>query len=310
MFSNLFNKTEAISSVDVKPVNSQTISLLQAAVNPNPAPARGGGDITIVNGSALVADSGPSGTIADIADKQSSDQISVYVVRKGDTLASIAKLFGVSTNTIVWANDIKKGVIQEGQTLIILPVSGVKHVVAKGDTIASLAKKYKADKAEIASFNGKEEDDVLAIGETIIIPDGEVAPAAAPVSRVRNPYRGGSGPTYDGYYMRPIIGGMKTQGIHGYNGVDLADRVGAPVFAAAAGTVIIAKSYGWNGGYGEYIVIQHDNNTQTLYAHLSGVSVSEGESVSRGQLIGLIGSTGKSTGSHLHFEVRGAANPF
>jgi hypothetical protein len=80
MFSNLFNKTEAISSVDVKPVNSQTISLLQAAVNPNPAPARGGGDITIVNGSALVADSGPSGTIADIADKQSSDQISVYVV--------------------------------------------------------------------------------------------------------------------------------------------------------------------------------------------------------------------------------------
>jgi murein DD-endopeptidase MepM/ murein hydrolase activator NlpD len=79
--------------------------------------------------------------------------------------------------------------------------------------------------------------------------------------------------------------------------------------AAAGGTVIVAKASGWNGGYGNYVVIKH-KNTQTLYAHLSSVSVGVGETVSVGQGVGIIGNTGKSTGTHLHFEVRGGTNPF
>ena len=110
--------------------------------------------------------------------------------------------------------------------------------------------------------------------------------------------------------MRPIIGGRRTQGLHGYNGVDLGVSYGSPIYAAAPGTVIISRNGGWNGGYGKYIVVSHPNGTQTLYAHNSDNVVFAGANVIRGQVIGFVGSTGKSTGPHLHFEVRGARNPF
>ena len=110
--------------------------------------------------------------------------------------------------------------------------------------------------------------------------------------------------------MRPIVGGRKSQGIHGYNAVDLAAPTGTPIIASASGKVIIARSSGYNGGYGLYVVISHPNGTQTLYAHMSKVNVSVGRFVERGEIIGAVGNTGKSTGPHLHFEVRGARNPF
>jgi murein DD-endopeptidase MepM/ murein hydrolase activator NlpD len=92
--------------------------------------------------------------------------------------------------------------------------------------------------------------------------------------------------------------------------VDLAAPIGTPIMASAEGDVIISKNYGWNGGYGEYVVISHPNGTQTLYAHMSSNLAYQGMHVYKGQVIGFVGSTGKSTGSHLHFEVRGAKNPF
>ena len=103
---------------------------------------------------------------------------------------------------------------------------------------------------------------------------------------------------------------MRTQGIHGYNAVDLAAGYGSPIRAAAAGEVIVSKASGWNGGYGQYIVIRHANGAQTLYSHMMRNDVGVGSYVSQGQVIGGMGSTGKSTGTHLHFEVRGARNPF
>lgn len=109
--------------------------------------------------------------------------------------------------------------------------------------------------------------------------------------------------------MRPTKG-VRSQGIHGHNGVDIAAPVGTPVWAAADGKVIVARSGGWNGGYGSYVVISHSNGTQTLYAHLSRVDVTVGQSVTKGKTIGAMGNTGKSTGPHLHFEVRGGKNPF
>jgi murein DD-endopeptidase MepM/ murein hydrolase activator NlpD len=113
-----------------------------------------------------------------------------------------------------------------------------------------------------------------------------------------------------GWLSYPAPGAVKTQGIHGYNAVDLAASVGTPIRAAAAGEVIVSKNSGWNGGYGQYIVIRHSNGAQTLYGHLSANSVGVGAYVSQGEVIGLMGNTGKSTGPHLHFEVRGATNPF
>ena len=300
---------EAEAETAVTPINSQNVGLLAAALNPDPNPAKGGGDIAVVGGAALLSETGPEGTLADIEENQSS-AISVYVVREGDTLSGIAKMFGVTTNTIAWANDISRGLIRPGQTLIILPISGVRHAVAKGDTLQSIAKKYRADAAEIAQYNHLAGGAKLAAGDIVIVPDGEIPAPPAAGRPATATLRGAGGPVYEGYYLRPILGGRKTQGLHGYNGVDLATYLGAPIFAAAAGDVIISREYGWNGGYGQYLVIAHENGTQTLYAHNSQNSVAAGQRVVRGQIIGYIGSTGRSTGAHLHFEVRGARNPF
>ncbi|MDO8492864.1 MAG: LysM peptidoglycan-binding domain-containing M23 family metallopeptidase, partial [bacterium] len=205
----------------------------------------------------------------------------------------------------------KGGIIQPGQTLVILPVSGVTHTVIKGDTLKSIAKKYKADENEITQYNLLEDGAKLAVGDSIIIPDGEIPAPVVRSSKTTSSWRSSAGgPLIAGYYMRPIIGGVKSQGLHGYNGVDLASPRGTPVMASAAGTVILSRTNGWNAGYGNYIVIQHNNGTQTLYAHLSKNLISSGQSVGQGQMIGEVGSTGKSTGNHVHFEVRGAANPF
>ena len=295
--------------------NLQTMQLLKPAMNVDPAAARGGGDVTIVDDSALVPEEGPSGTMADI-EKPKNSTISTYVVRSGDTLSEIAEMFGVSPNTILWANDLPRGAkLRIGQKLTILPVTGLRYTVKKGDTLASIAKKYHGDAAEIASYNGIDEGG-LAIGLDILIPDGEVpvviAHAPARATGSGSVGLGASGtPTQVGYYSRPIGGGVRSQGIHGYNGVDLAAPRGTPILASAGGEVIIAKGSGWNGGYGSYIVVQHSNGSQTLYAHASSVAVSAGENVTQGQVIGYVGSTGKSTGSHLHFEIRnGIRNPF
>ena len=164
-------------------------------------------------------------------------------------------------------------------------------------------------RALFAEINGLAADTKLVLGSIIFIPDAEL-PISASVPVRRASVRGAGGPDYGDYYMKPIFAAHKTQGLHGYNGVDFGAPLGTPVFASAGGTVIIAKSSGWNGGYGEYVVVSHPNGTQTLYGHLSAVTVYEGQVIVRGELIGNVGTTGKSTGPHLHFEVRGARNPF
>lgn len=300
------NEVEAGTNGSV--VNSQNMPLLQATRNPSLNPSKGGGDITVVASSALLSEAGPAGTIADIEDTKSS-QISVYVVHSGDSLSGIAKMFGVSANTIIWANDIT-GPIKVGQKLVILPISGIKHAVVKGETIQSIAKKYKGDIDEIVQFNGLTKNSVLAVGDEVIIPDGEITGYSVSTISSTSKIRGTGGPSYDGYYIWPVVGGRKTQGLHGYNGVDIGASRGTPIMAAAAGQVIISRPSGWNGGYGEYIVIAHANGTQTLYSHLDTNVAYEGSYVVQGQIIGYVGSTGRSTGPHLHFEVRGAQNPF
>ena len=293
--------------------NSQNLPALKPAFNADPTAARGGGDIAVVGGSALLAQSGPSGTIADIEDRPASSEISVYTVHDGDTLSGIASMFDVSVNTIVWANNIK-GAVRPGQELIILPITGLKHTVLKGETLSSLAKKYRSDVEDIAQYNGLPDNAALAAGDTVIIPNG-VLSAPAPITvKARKTGSGAlpvaGGPSIPGYFSWPVAGGVKTQGLHGWNGVDIGAPTGTSIYAAAGGSVIVARTGGWNGGYGNYVVVAHSNGTQTLYAHMSRVLVSPGESVGQGEVIGKVGSTGQSTGSHLHFEVRGAANPF
>jgi len=296
-FSSVSAQTE-----DIQP-NSQNMSLLQAVISPSQTSSTTKGAITIVEGTSLLPDAQSS----DVK-TANEDQISLYVVHKGDTLPAIAKMFNVSVNTIRWGNDIKGSAIVEGQTLVILPISGVQHTVKSGDTLQSIAKLYKGDLDEILQYNNLTLGSKLAVGDVVIIPDGEVGAVSGTISGGGS--RSPSYPVYSGYYMRPVIGGIKTQGIHGHNGVDLALYYGANILASASGEVIISRNSGWNGGYGSYIVIRHPNGTQTLYAHLSATVVSAGDTVSQGQVIAKMGNSGKSTGTHVHFEIRGAKNPF
>ncbi len=316
--AGLFSFLDKIWGTENKPEvvqgdsNSQNISLLASVSSPFGDSGLGGGGITIVNQSALLPDVGPLGSVADISTEDGienfSGRVSLYVVREGDNLSKIAKLFGVSVNTIVWANDIAGvNTIRTGQVLVILPVTGVRYAVKTGDTLASIAKKFKGSEEEISQFNGLTGEHPV-VGQEIIIPDGEASyiPSAVQPQRFVS---GSGGPNYGGYYLRPIEGGIKSQGLHGYNGVDLATYCGAPIVAAATGDVMVARSYG-PGGYGKYIIISHLNGTQTLYAHASEIIVTPGWHVVKGQVIGYVGTTGKSTGCHVHFEVRGAKNPF
>lgn len=299
-------------------VQNSGAQLLIAATNSDPNPNKGISDSIQTSGDkALLAFAGPSGTIADVVSSTPPDRISVYVVRKGDTLSEIARMFDVSVNTIIWGNNLSgANDVHPGDTLVILPVSGIERTIVKGDTLKSLAKKYNADVNEIAQYNGLGVTDTLVVGATIIIPGGEIS-APAPITRkriastIREPYLGGGGSLLAGFFSNPIPGALLTQGLHGWNGIDLGAARGTPIHATAGGTVIIARSNGaWNGGYGNYVVITHDNGIQTLYSHMKNAIVSPGQSVSAGQVIGYVGSTGLSTGAHLHFEVRGATNPF
>lgn len=309
----------AVTAVRSEAQNSQTIALLEGAVNYDPNPAKGGGDITVVDDSAFISDAGPSGTMADIESNSRQGKVSLYVVHSGDTVAQIAKMFGVTVNTILWANDLHRGAsLRDGQHLVILPVNGIQHTVKKGDTLKGLAKKYKGDVDEIIDFNDLAPDQSLSVGDVVIIPNGKEEPTTTKQGSSTGSHSRAiaSYPSYAGYYSHPIPDGHKTQGLHGYNGVDYGAPIGTSVYAAADGTVIVSNfrtSYCGRycgGGYGNYIVIEHPNGTQTLYGHLSAVFTPVGAHVDQRQLIGEVGSTGKSTGPHLHFEVRGARNPF
>jgi murein DD-endopeptidase MepM/ murein hydrolase activator NlpD len=305
--SNLFNKTNQV--IEEKDINSQNMALLQATINSNPNPSKGGGEITIIENTALLSEMGPSGSLVDIKESSSSDQINIYVVREGDSLSQIAKMFNVSTNTIIWANDLHNSIIKEGQTLVILPITGIRHEVVKGETLVSVTKKYKGDLDEILNYNNLSQNSKLAVGDVVIIPDGDMGSYSFGATNKGSVVRESSGPSYGDYYIIPT-NGRRSQGLHGYNAIDIAAPTGTPIVASASGQVIISRGSGWNGGYGSYVVIKHNNGTQTLYAHMNQNIVYSGQNVFQGQVIGYVGNTGKSTGPHIHFEIRGAKNPF
>jgi len=299
------------------------VKLLSSATGPDLKSNQGGGDIIVEEGA--LQSSGPFSENTDATNL--GGEIGVHVVRpctaeRCETLSHIAEMYGVSVNTILWANDISDPKsVQPGDTLIILPITGVRHVVKNGETLASITKKYGAESSEevdamisdIISYNRLASATDIATGDTVVVPGGimhQATPKKTSGSSGSSPTRVTGGASGGGGFVHPVPGAVRTQGIHGYNAVDLAAAAGTVIRAAAAGEVIVSKSGGWNGGYGNYMVIKHASGAQTLYAHTSSNAVSVGASVESGETIGYVGTTGKSTGAHLHFEVRGASNPF
>lgn len=241
-------------------------------------------------------------------------EITNHTVAEGETLSSIAQRYGLDVTTILWENDLtEKSTIKPGMELKILPVDGVRHQVQRGETIYSIAKKYYGSEGSQTQaivdypFNEFLNDETfeLATGQWLVIPDG-VPPAAPaqtrpkPVQVQYTPDAGAVAAT--GSFIWPAAGGI-TQGYRFYHkGIDIANRGGGPILASDSGVVVGA---GWDSsGYGNRILVDHGNGLITLYAHLSVLQVVPGQRVNRGDVMGQMGSTGRSTGTHLHFEIR------
>ena len=229
-----------------------------------------------------------------------------YEVKGGETLASIADKFDISIDTIKWANNLTSDVIKPGQKLKILPVSGVAHLVKPGDNIYAIAKKYKVDAQVIVNwqFNDFADLDTFALepGTTLMVPDGVVESQAPSGPRRRDVPKYYATRPGGGRFIWPTNGSISQYPIWYHMALDISNRSLPPVVAADGGTVSFVGQLRY--GYGNHIIINHGDGFSTLYAHLSQINVSNGQRVTQGQVIGVVGSTGRSTGPHLHFEVR------
>ena len=187
----------------------------------------------------------------------------------------------------------------------ILPVSGVAHTVVSGDTIYSVAKKYQANAQAILNFpfNDVGEDFQLASGTVLIVPEG--APPAAPKPAPTQYLARENIPVSDlgsGRFGWPASGDLSQYFSWYHPALDISNLGGGPIRASDSGTVVVS---GWeSNGYGNTIVVNHGNGYTTRYAHMSALYVSAGQNVSKGDVIAAMGSTGRSSGVHVHLEIR------
>lgn len=276
-------------------------------------------ELFLIQGAAVKGNSSPIvltpkvlGSLIGDSEFGARQGIIEYVVQPGDTVNSLAERFDVSANTILWANNLKAGSkITPGQKLIVLPVSGVLYEVKKGDTLGAIALTHKGSAAEIIAFNELSGEGDIFVSDMLVIPDGVM-----PVQKYVSPSPS-LAPIASSFFICPISSPCAlSQRLHWYNAVDLTHgQCGDSIFAAAGGEVLRVK-YGYNLGAGNYIQILHPNGVITTYGHALTSFVNVGDRVSQGQIIALMGGqpgtsgAGISTGCHLHFDVRGAKNPF
>lgn len=242
-----------------------------------------------------------------ISDKP-RDKIIEHEVKSGETISSIAAEYGVSESTILWENSLtSSSTLKEGQKIKVLPVSGVAHKVEGGDTIYSVSKKYQANAQAIIDFpfNDVGDDFALSTGQILIVPDGAPPekPKPAPtqyLARENVPVVGDLG---SAAFIWPAAGGISQYFAWYHPAIDISNLGGGAIRASDSGTVTVA---GWldNGGYGNRVIVDHGNGYTTLYAHLSAIYVAPGQTISKGEVLGAMGSTGRSSGVHLHFEIR------
>jgi len=257
-----------------------------------------------------------------------------YTVDQGDSIFAIAGSYGIQPETVLWSNyDVLKDdphSLAPGMELKIPPVDGVYYQWQEGNTLQLVADEFEVNVDDILTWSGNRLDltnPQVEVDSWVMIPGGQRAfqqwivpvPARGSAGVSSGIYGGGACPGgYDGLYgSGAFIWPVNNQTLSGNDywsghlAIDVGVVLGDPVMAADAGVIMFA---GWSsGGYGYTVAIDHGNGYQTLYAHLSGVSVACGQSVRQGQLIGSGGSSGNSTGPHLHFEVRlngGFVNPW
>ena len=232
-------------------------------------------------------------------------KITAYVVSNGDSLWSIANKFNLSIDTLFACNTLKDpDYLKPGTTLKVPNQDGLFHKISKGDTLSTISSKYKSDPDLVRKANPKMDLDTLQIGENVFIP------GASPASSVYS-ISDGRSVSYSRDFRWPVVGKVNspfgwrrhpiTRKRSFHTGIDIKARTGTIIRAAQGGKVAYS---GWMGGYGRVVVVNHGNGYSTLYAHCSRLLVRKGTKVSSGQAIGKVGSSGRVTGPHLHFEVR------
>jgi len=341
-FSDIVTTTKKVIGVDGQIVNastfddtkvtgnSQTLALLESSVAPDnnkkELPV-----VTIDEGEALVPLIGPLGPATDIVQYVSTAKITTYTVKKGDNLGNIAKKFKITENTILYSNsDLKKtDLLRIGQVLVILPLKSQsdikvidKNIAKSTPTIVAekpIVKKIKLEPTKETKDETEDTFYTINIGttrtasqpplqtSTIITPIGD-SQATEPSTPTGQP----SG-NITGGYMWPFPEGVGrvSQGLHADQAYDFAAPTGTPIYAPEGGTVLIARPTGYNGGYGKYVVINFTDGRQAIFGHMSKVSVQEGDIVKQGDTIGNVGSTGRSTGPHVHIGFHGSlGNPY
>ena len=273
------------------------------------------GDITAVSVPGTIV-AVPEPTLPDEtgAHAEPRTNTETYVVQEGDTLSGIAQQFNINVGTILWANSRTEfQYLRPGDALRIPPTSGVLVTIKKNDTLLSLANKYGSSVEEIVRANRLVPDEILPLGVELVLPGGQ--PPAAPIAvrvpvRPREPVPTTSGPkpanadasTATGKLLWPTSGHVITQ-YYGWRhtGVDIDGDYASPIYASHDGTVTTAS---WNsGGYGMQIVLTSADGVRTRYAHASKMFVKQGDTVKKGEVIAMVGTTGRSTGTHLHYEV-------
>ncbi len=316
--------------------NVQNMSVLDtSSIDPDVKSVINNPDVTIMDDGALMTDDTQGTDAGTNSYVSSSESITTYTVKDGDTLGKIASKFGISKNTILYANTAVKTTLKVGQVLIILPVDGVSYSVKKGDTMESIAKAYKADATDIEVYNDISGSG-LKIGQVLIVPGGVAIKKVVKTEPIvqkgettntqitEKPQNNtdktqaspedissGNGILNDYIWPLPRGVGRVSQRLHDDNAYDFAAPKGTPIYAIQDGTVLIADGSGYNGGYGLYVVINFNDGGQAIFGHMSRVAAGAGEVVKKGDVIGYVGSTGRSTGNHIHIGYRGGkTNPY
>lgn len=261
--------------------------------------------------SGAVVNPGLTGTTTG---ERPRDKIEQYTVEGGDTISTIAEKFGISVNTVLWQNKIgPRDFIKPGQKLTILPQTGVAHEVKKGDTLEQIAKRYGVDANSIVATNKLADASAIEPGDILLVPGGTMPEEAKPQTTTQvatknqifsildapPPSRASS----SARLLWPTPSHKINQYFRGsrHTGLDIDGNYSSPIYAADDGRVETADARA--RGYGLHVVINHGGGMKTLYAHMSKLFVRVGDSVKRGQTIGIMGCTGWCTGTHLHFEV-------
>jgi len=254
--------------------------------------------------------------LTTISEERQRTQYLAYKIESGDSLYSIGNKFKVSVDALKYVNNLYDGsTLQVGQDIVIPPTSGLIHKVESGDTLASIAKKYSVPAQAIADFNYLLEPSKLALGTELVIPDAKIPMPEVIVDLPVIPSTIGQGisdpKAGKGWCVWPTGASIITQYFTWYhNGVDIASSWGSalpPIYACSSGTVTRA---GWDPfGLGLHVIVNHGNGYETVYGHMSRLDVSYGDKVKKGEVLGILGSTGRSTGPHVHFMIKYQGSP-